>query len=115
MIFSKPFKATESDIIRDSLVYNIPMDIVEIIYSQNKTYQHWAYGTYLDSYSYDEYQNMLKGVHIAYHNQELLGRIIPNNSPQAIELHRYLGSKNIAIQYHPKHGMVLCDLDKNNM
>lgn len=50
------------------------------------------------------------GVSLAYHNQELMGRIIPNDNPRAIDVNRYLKMNNVAIQYHPQHGMVLCDL-----
>lgn len=33
---NKPYEATETDIISDSITYNIPMDIVRIIYSQKR-------------------------------------------------------------------------------
>ena len=42
-----------------------------------------------------------------------MGRIIPNDNPRAMDINRYLGLNNVAIQYHPQHGMVLCDLNKN--
>ena len=66
-----------------------------------------------DYYTFDEYQKMLMGASLAYHNQELMGRIIPNDNPRAIDVNRYLKMNNVAIQYHPQHGMVLCDLNNN--
>lgn len=112
---NKPYEATETDIIKDSTLYNIPMDIVRIIYSQKRDWGH-LFNTFWfrDFYTFDEYQNMLKGASLTYHNQELMGRIIPNDNPRAIDVNRYLKMNNIAIQYHPQHGMVLCDLSNCN-
>ena len=107
---NKPYEATEMDIITDSKFYNIPMDIVRIIYSQNKVC-HTIFGhEYSEKYTSDEYQKMLMGASIAYKNQQLMGRIIPNDNPRAMDVNRYLKMNNVAIQYHPQHGMVLCDL-----
>lgn len=110
---NKPYEATEMDIITDSKFYNIPMDIVRIIYSQNKVC-HTIFGNeYSEKYTSDEYQKMLMGASIAYNNQQLMGRVIPNDNPRAIDVNRYLKMNNVAIQYHPHHGMVLCDLSNN--
>ena len=111
---NRPYEATETDIITYSNFYNIPMDIVRIIYSKKRI---WVLGfpffrSHSDYYTFDEYQNMLKGASIAYKNQELMGRIIPNDNPRAMDINRYLRLNNVAIQYHPQHGMVLCDLNK---
>lgn len=112
---NRPYEATETDVITYSKFYNIPMDIVRIIYSQKRD---WGYFFnifwFRDYYTFDEYQNMLKGASLAYHNQELMGRIIPNDNPRAMDINRYLKLNNVAIQYHPQHGMVLCDLAKYN-
>jgi hypothetical protein len=54
------------------------------------------------------------GASIAYNNQQLMGRVIPNDNPRAMDVNRYLKMNNVAIQYHPQHGMVLCDLAKYN-
>jgi hypothetical protein len=53
------------------------------------------------------------GASIAYNNQQLMGRVIPNDNPRAMDVNIYLKMNNIAIQYHPQHGMVLCDLSNN--
>lgn len=53
------------------------------------------------------------GASIAYNNQQLMGRVIPNDNPRAMDVNRYLKMNNVAIQYHPQHGMVLCDLSNN--
>ena len=111
---NKPFTTSENGIIVDSETYNIPMDMVRIIYSQNKVCHNIFGKEYTEKYTFDEYQNMLKGASIAYNNQELMGRIIPNDNPRAIDVNRYLKMNNVAIQYHPQHGMVLCDLAKYN-
>ena len=110
---NKPYEATETDVITDSKTYNIPMDIVRIIYSQKRD---WGYFFntfwFRDYYTFDEYQKMLMVASLVYHNQELMGRIIPNDNPRAVDVNRYLKMNNVAIQYHPQHGMVLCDLNK---
>lgn len=111
---NKPFTTSENGIIIDSKTYNIPIDIVRKIYSQNKVCHNIFGKEYTEKYTFDEYQNMLKGAAIAYNNQELMGRVIPNNSPRAMDINRYLRLNNVAIQYHPQHGMVLCDLAKYN-
>lgn len=112
---NRPYEATETDVITCSKFYNIPMDIVRNIYSQKRDWGHF-FNTFWfrDYYTFDEYQNMLKGAAIAYNNQELMGRVIPNDSPRAMDVNRYLRMNNVAIQYHPEHGMVLCDLAKYN-
>ena len=117
MIFNKnkPYNATEDDFIRDCHVYSIPYQLVLEIYSKKRI---WVLGfpfyrSHSDYYTYDEYQNMLKGASIAYNNQELMGKVIPNDNPRAIDINRYLRLNNVAIQYHPQYGMVLCDLNKN--
>ena len=107
---NKPYNVSEEDIISSSIVYNIPMDIVRNIYSQKRAYHCFFGHCHTDNYTYDEYQKMLMGVSLAYHNQELMGRVIPNDSPRAMDVNRYLKMNNVAIQYHPHHGMVLCDL-----
>ena len=110
---NKPYEATEMDIITDSKFYNIPMDIVRIIYSKNKVC-HTIFGNeHFEKYTSDEYQKMLMGASIAYKNQQLMGRVIPNDNPRAMDVNRYLKMNNVAIQYHPQHGMVLCDLSNN--
>ena len=111
---NKPFTTSENGIIMDSITYNIPMDMVRIIYSQNKVCHNIFGKEYMEKYTFDEYQNMLKGASLAYHNQELMGRIIPNDTPRAMDINRYLKLNNVAIQYHPQHGMVLCDLSNCN-
>jgi hypothetical protein len=110
---NKPYEATEIDIITDSKFYNIPMDIVRIIYSQNKVCHTILGNEYSEKYTSDEYQKMLMGASIAYNNQQLMGRVIPNDNPRAMDVNRYLKMNNVAIQYHPHHGMVLCDLSNN--
>ena len=110
---NKPFTTSENGIIVDSETYNIPMDMVRIIYSQNKVCHNIFGKEYMEKYTFDEYQNMLKGAAIAYNNQELMGRVIPNNSPKAMDICGYLSMNNVAIQYHPQHGMIICDLNKN--
>jgi hypothetical protein len=110
---NKPYEATEIDIITDSKFYNIPMDIVRIIYSQNKVCHTILGNEYSEKYTSDEYQKMLMGASIAYNNQQLMGRVIPNDNPRAMDVNRYLRMNNVAIQYHPQHGMVLCDLSNN--
>ena len=107
---NKPYKASKEDIIRDSTVYSIPMDMVELIYSQEKVCHPFFGASYTDKFSYNEYQKMLMGASLAYRNQNLMGRIIPINSPKAMDIIRYLSLNNVAIQYHPQHGMILCDL-----
>ena len=116
MIFkkNKPFTTSENGIIIDSKTYNIPIDIVRKIYSQNKVCHNIFGKEYTEKYTFNEYQNMLKGAAIAYNNQELMGRIIPNDTPRAMDINRYLKLNNVAIQYHPQHGMVLCDLNNCN-
>ena len=112
---NRPYEATETDVITYSKVYNIPMDIVRIIYSQKRD---WGYFFntfwFRDYYTFDEYQKMLMGASIAYNNQQLMGRVIPNDNPRAMDVNRYLKMNNVAIQYHPQHGMILCDLVKYN-
>ena len=110
---NKPFTTSENGIIVDSETYNIPMDMVRIIYSQNKVCHNIFGKEYTEKYTFGEYQNMLKGASIAYNNQELMGRVIPNNSPKAMDICGYLSMNNVAIQYHPQHGMVICDLSNN--
>lgn len=110
---NKPYEATETDVITYSKFYNIPMDIVRIIYSQNKVCHTILGNEYSEKYTSDEYQKMLMGASIAYNNQQLMGRVIPNDNPRAMDVNRYLKMNNVAIQYHPQHGMVLCDLSNN--
>lgn len=111
---NKPYEATETDVITYSKFYNIPMDIVRIIYSQKRDWGHFFnIFWFRDYYTFDEYQKMLMGASIAYNNQQLMGRVIPNDNPRAIDVNRYLKMNNVAIQYHPQHGMVLCDLSNN--
>ena len=110
---NRTFIASENCIIIDSKLYDIPIDIVRTIYSQNKVCHNIFGKEYTEKYSFDEYQNMLKGASLIYHNQELMGRIIPNDNPRAMDVNRYLKMNNVAIQYHPQHGMVICDLNKN--
>lgn len=110
---NKPYEATEMDIITGSKVYNIPMDLVRIIYSKNKVCHTIFGGEYSEKYTSDEYQKMLMGASLAYSNQQLMGRVIPNDNPRAMDVYRYLKMNNVAIQYHPHHGMVLCDLRNN--
>ena len=38
---NKPYEATETDVITYSKLYNIPMDIVRIIYSQKRDWGHF--------------------------------------------------------------------------
>lgn len=110
---NKHYTTTEKDIITYSKFYNVPIDIVRKIYSQNKVCHDIFGKEYTEKYTFDEYQNMLKGAAIAYNNQELMGRVIPNDNPRAMDINRYLKLNNVAIQYHPQHGMILCDLNKN--
>lgn len=110
---NKPYEAKETDIIRDSIAYNIPMDIVRIIYSKNRVCHTIFGGEYFEKYTSDEYEKMLMGASLAYSNQQLMGMVLPNDSPRAMDVNRYLRLNNVAIQYHPDHGMVICDISKN--
>lgn len=55
----------------------------------------------------NEYYDLVKILSGAYHNDPLMGRCIPLNDPLAIEVHEYLNSKGVAIQYTSAMGMVL--------
>ena len=98
-------KRTDKDasekIYADALVYNLPRDLVDIIY-ELKRFKH---------YSDQEYEYILLGAHLAYHNQSLLGRKLPSNHPKSNEVSQALINLGVSIQYHPKHGMIIVDTD----
>jgi hypothetical protein len=52
---------------------------------------------------------MLLGASVAYRNQELIGRKLPNNDPRVEQIIRYFNELGVSIQYHPEHGMIIVE------
>ena len=114
---NRPYIATEEIIMRDSIVYDLPFDLVEEIYSFKRV---WKGGFFLpnyvkDNHTYNEYQAMLKALAYLFSHRELLGTKLPQNHPLSIEICKFLIQKGVSIQYHPKHGMVIVKNDEYDM
>lgn len=105
----KPFVYDPSDIKRLAFTYGLPEDLVEIILSK-KTVKYSIFGhKRIVNHTYEEYYFMLLGASLAFKNQELIGRKLPNNVPRVVEISRCLNKLGISIQYHPKHGMIIVE------
>ena len=90
-------------------VYDIPLDLtVKIL--QYKKHGDNFWDNMADPMTDEDYHNMLLGASIAYHNQNIMGKALPNNDVRAVELCRYMLSQGLAIQYHPEHGMQIVDI-----
>ena len=105
----KPFVYSPSDIKRLSLIYGLPDDLVEIILKK-KIVKYNIFGhESMVNHTWAEYDFMLLGASMAYRNQELIGRKLPNNDPRVEKIIRCLNELGISIQYHPEHGMIIVE------
>lgn len=110
----KPYKYTEKDIIESSMLYEIPICLVDKIVSQTRpVHRLFSKEPYYENYSHAEYVFMLKGASIAYKNQELIGRTLPMNHPKSIAVSKMLSEIGVSIQYHPHTGMMIVEDDKD--
>lgn len=126
------FKADDDEIRSKSLLYGLPNCVVNTLYSTKKYTDNSKIkvngfatnpedvvtvipSTIEEYYTKKEYELMLYGAYILYHNQPLLGRRLPynTNDPRVIEINKVLMKNNICIQYHPKYGMIYCDYIPN--
>jgi hypothetical protein len=104
----KPFVYSPSDIKRLALIYGLPQDLVETILSK-KTVKYNIFGHKIVNHTWAEYDFMLLGASVAYRNQELIGRKLPNNDPRVEQIIRYFNELGVSIQYHPEHGMIIVE------
>ena len=92
-----------------SSVFGIPNDLVEKALSLRKVKHYFGGKAKNVKYSNEEYDLILLGAALAYHNQTLLGRKLPLDHPKSIEIAKTLLEIGVSIQYHPKHGMIIVD------
>ena len=111
-LFRKLQERNKPNVYSCASLYDIPLDLAEKILRFEKHGDN-AWDNIADPTTESDYHLLFMGASIAWHNQTLMGRALPNTDERTVVLCKYMMSRGLAIQFHPEHGMRIVDVTGN--